>query len=88
MRRLIPLIFIVMACILLQLTFPAFGLAQDASVETNPSGTDWTQASFSSLGAIDNAAEVSNGGFYRAWNTGDTVSDVLTLEDISRPIFC
>ena len=85
MRRLIPLIFIVVACICLQLMFPALGLAQEASVEASPSGTlpDWTQASFSSLGAIDNAAEVSKGDFYRAWNTGDTVSDILTLEDIS-----
>ena len=35
------------------------------------------------MGEIESAGEISHGEFYRAWSTGDTVSDVLTLEDIS-----
>mgnify|MGYP001803395077 FL=1 len=85
MRRLLLLIFIVTACIFVQLMLPAVGFAQDSPTNANQSGVlpDWTQASFSSLGAIDSAAEISYGNFYRAWTAGDTVSDVLTLEDIS-----
>ncbi|MEO0704155.1 MAG: M23 family metallopeptidase [Cyanobacteria bacterium J06649_5] len=85
MRRLIPLIFIVTACIFVQLMLPAVGFFQDSPANASQSGVlpDWTQASFSSLGATDSDAEISYGSFYRAWNAGDTVSDVLTLEDIS-----
>ena len=85
MRRLLLLIFIVTACIFVQLMLPAVGFFQDSPANASQSGVlpDWTQASFSSLGAIDSAAEISYGNFYRAWTAGDTVSDVLTLEDIS-----
>ncbi|NJM99485.1 MAG: hypothetical protein HC800_22185 [Phormidesmis sp. RL_2_1] len=85
MRRLIPLIFIVTACIFMQLMFPFVSFAQGSFANSNQSDSvpDWTQASFSSVGAIDSTAEVSYGNFYRAWKAGDMVSDVLTLEDIS-----
>ena len=86
MRRLISLICILIACLSLQLAFPTFSWAQQYPAKTLQSGgdLDWTQVSFSSLGEIESAGEISHGEFYRAWNTGDTVSNVLALEDIAQ----